>query len=209
MSGPDRSARLVELVGPARLDEVFQAKVRQRRWAVGLVTLGIAGIGVWLMCDMLNLGGWTPLKVAELGLFVLLFTALAFGFTQAFIGFLVLSEGHEPLKITNTLDSATPLASTAIAMPIFNEDASTVFGNIRALYDSLQQRGELENFDFYLLSDSVEPGKVVEEELAWADLCRQTNGFGKIHYRRRRLPVTAKAGTSLIFVDAGGIVIGI
>jgi membrane glycosyltransferase len=204
MSGPDRSARLVELVGPARLDEVFQAKVRQRRWAVGLVTLGIAGIGVWLMCDMLNLGGWTPLKVAELGLFVLLFTALAFGFTQAFIGFLVLSEGHEPLKITNTLDSATPLASTAIAMPIFNEDASTVFGNIRALYDSLQQRGELENFDFYLLSDSVEPGKVVEEELAWADLCRQTNGFGKIHYRRRRLPVNRKSGNIADFCRRWG-----
>src|SRR5246500_2300298 len=204
MSGPDRSARLVELVGPARLDEVFQAKVRQRRWAVGLVTLGIAVIGVWLMCDMLNLGGWSPLKVVELGLFVLLFTALAFGFTQAFIGFLVLAEGHEPLKITNTLDPATPLASTAIAMPIFNEDASTVFSNIRTLYDSLQQRGELENFDFYLLSDSVEPGKVVEEELAWADLCRQTSGFGKIHYRRRRLPVNRKSGNIADFCRRWG-----
>jgi membrane glycosyltransferase len=204
MSGPDRSARLVELVGPGRLDEVFQAKVRQRRWAIGLVTMGIAGIGAWLMSDMLNTGGWTALKAAELGIFVLLFSALAFGFTQAFVGFLVLAEGHEPLKITNTLDPATPLASTAITMPIFNEDAATVFGNIRTLYDSLGQRGELDSFEFYLLSDSIDPDKVVEEELAWADLCRQTNGFGRIHYRRRRLPVNRKSGNIADFCRRWG-----
>jgi membrane glycosyltransferase len=204
MSGPDRSARLVELVGPGRLDEVFQAKVRQRRWAIGLVTLGIAGIGAWLMCDMLNTGGWTALKAAELGIFILLFSALAFGFTQAFVGFLVLAEGHEPLKITNTLDPSTPLASTAITMPIFNEHAATVFGNIRTLYDSLRQRGELESFEFYLLSDSIDPDKVVEEELAWADLCRQTNGFGRIHYRRRRLPVNRKSGNIADFCRRWG-----
>src|ERR1700758_2649218 len=204
MSGPDRSARLVELVGPARLDEVFQAKVRQRRWAVGLVTLGIVGIGVWLMCDMLNLGGWTPLKVAELILFVLLFTALAFGFTQAFIGFLVLAEGHEPLKITNTLDEKTPLASTAVVMPVFNEDVGTVFGNIRTLYRSLQNRGELEMFEFYILSDSTLPERLVEEEVAWADLCRQTNGFGRIHYRRRKVPVNRKSGNIADFCRRWG-----
>jgi len=64
--------------------------------------------------------------VVELGLFVLLFTALAFGFTQAFIGFLVLAEGHEPLKITNTLDPATPWRPLRSLCRFFNEDATTV-----------------------------------------------------------------------------------
>src|SRR6202011_5118114 len=101
----------------------------------------------------------------------------------------VKAEGHESLKITNTLDEDTPLASTAVVMPVYNEHAETVFGNIRSLYDSLQERSELDSFDFYILSDSTDPSKAVEEELSWADICRQTSGFGKIHYRRRRRAV--------------------
>ena len=192
MSGPDRSVRLVELVGAPRLDEVFRRKVRQRRWGVTLVTLGVAAIGLWLFSDILGSTGWSPIKVLELAVFSVLFTTLSFGFTQAFVGFLVLAEGHEPLKITNTLDENTPLASTAVVMPIFNEDVATVFGNIRTLCRSLQKRGELETFEFYILSDSTQPEKLVEEELAWADLCRQTNGFGRIHNRRRKVPVNTR-----------------
>ncbi len=44
------------------------------------------------MLDVVGVGGWTPLKTAEMGLFALLFTSLSFGFTQAFLGFLVLAE---------------------------------------------------------------------------------------------------------------------
>src|SRR5580692_10168027 len=128
MNGNDGSKRLVELVGSATFEEAFQRKVRQRRWGVALVTVGISLIGLWLMVDIVGARGWTPLEVLEVGLFGILFANLAFGFTQAFLGFLVLAEGHEPLKITNTLDQTTPLASTAIVMPVFNEDAETVFG---------------------------------------------------------------------------------
>jgi membrane glycosyltransferase len=204
MSGPGRSVRLVELVGSTRLDEVFRRKVRQRRWGVTLVTVCVAAIGLWLFSDILASTGWNPVKVLELAVFSLLFTTLAFGFTQAFVGFLVLAEGHEPLKITNTLDESTPLASTAVAMPIFNEDVATVFGNIRTLYRSLQKRGELETFEFYILSDSTQPEKLIEEELAWADLCRQTNGFGRIHYRRRKVPVNRKSGNIADFCRRWG-----
>jgi len=204
MSGPGRSARLVELVGSNRLDEVFRRKVRQRRWGVTLVTLGVAAIGFWLFSDILGSTGWSPIKVLELAVFSVLFTTLAFGFTQAFVGFLVLAEGHEPLKITNTLDEKTPLASTAVVMPVFNEDVGTVFGNIRTLYRSLQNRGELEMFEFYILSDSTLPERLVEEEVAWADLCRQTNGFGRIHYRRRKVPVNRKSGNIADFCRRWG-----
>ena len=139
-----------------------------------------------------------------MGLFGLLFTSLSFGFTQAFLGFLVLAEGREPLKITNTLNDRTPLAATAVVMPVYNEDAETVFGNIRAVYDSLRERGELELYDFYILSDSTDPAKAVEEGMAWADLCRQTNGFGKLHYRRRKLPVNRKSGNIADFCRRWG-----
>src|ERR1700736_478753 len=204
MSGPGRSVRLVELVGSTQLGEVFRRKVRQRRWGVTLVTLCVAAIGLWLFSDISGSTGWSPIKVLELVVFSVLFTTLSFGFTQAFVGFLVLAEGHEPLKITNTLDEHTPLASTAVVMPVFNENAETVFGNICALYNSLRERGELDSYDFYILSDSTDPAKAVEEELAWSDICRQTSGFGKIHYRRRKLPVNRKSGNVADFCRRWG-----
>jgi membrane glycosyltransferase len=185
-------------------DAAFKAKVSRRRWAVGLVTLGISLIGVWLLSDLFSAGGWTVLRAASFGLFALLFSTLAFGFTQAFLGFLVLAEGHEPLKISNTLSDDTPLASTAVVMPVYNEPAETVFGNIFSLYQSLRERGELEHFEFYVLSDSTDPAKIVEEELAWADLCRQTGAFGKIHYRRRKMPVNRKSGNIADFCRRWG-----
>src|ERR1700736_2975502 len=204
MSENQKSRKLVELIGSASVKEAFDKKVGQRRWGVALVTLGISLLGFWLLTDIVGARGWTPLEVLEVGLFGILFANLAFGFTQAFLGFLVLAEGHEPLKITNTLDETTPLASTAVVMPVYNEDAETVFGNVQALYRSIQQRHELDSYDFYILSDSTDPAKLVEEELAWADICRQTNGFGKIHYRRRKLPVNRKSGNIADFCRRWG-----
>jgi len=204
MDSNHRNGKLIELVGSPAFEEAFRAKVRRRRWAVALVTLSISLLGFWLMLDVTGSGGWTPLKMAEIGLFALLFTSLSFGFTQAFLGFLVLAEGREPLKITNTLDNSIPLAATAVVMPVYNEDTQTVFGNIRAVYDSLRERGELAPYDFYILSDSTDPAKAVEEGMAWADLCRQTNGFGKIHYRRRKLPVNRKSGNIADFCRRWG-----
>src|SRR5580704_12863718 len=204
MNGNDRSKRFVELVGSGTFEEAFQRKVRQRRWGVALVTVGISVLGLWLMFDIVGARGWTPLEVVETGLFGLLFTSLSFGFSQAFLGYLVLAEGQERLKITNTLDEDTPLASTAVVMPVFNEHAETVFGNICALYNSLRERGELDSYDFYILSDSTDPAKAVEEELAWSDICRQTSGFGKIHYRRRKLPVNRKSGNVADFCRRWG-----
>ena len=204
MSENQRSGKLVGLIGSETAQEAFQKKIGQRRWGVALVTLGISLLGLWLMIDIVGARGWTPLEVLDVGLFGVLFASLAFGFTQAFLGFLVLAEGQEPLKITNTLDEATPLASTAVVMPVFNEDAETVFGNVQALYQSVQQRHELDSYDFYILSDSTDPAKAVEEELAWSDVCRQTNGFGKIHYRRRKLPVNRKSGNIADFCRRWG-----
>src|SRR5271165_4659530 len=204
MNGNDKNETIVELAESAASEEAFRVKVRRRRWAVALITLGTSLLGFWLMLDVVGVGGWTPLKMAEMGLFALLFTSLSFGFTQAFLGFLVLAERREPLKITNTLDNSVPLAATAVVMPVYNEDTQTVFGNIWAVYDSLQERGELAPYDFYILSDSTDPARAVEEGMAWADLCRQTNGFGKIHYRRRKVPVNRKSGNIADFCRRWG-----
>src|SRR5271165_6357555 len=204
MNGNDKNETIVELAESAASEEAFRVKVRRRRWAVALITLGTSLLGFWLMLDVVGVGGWTPLKMAEMGLFALLFTSLSFGFTQAFLGFLVLAERREPLKITNTLDNSVPLAATAVVMPVYNEDTQSVFGNLRAVYESLDRRGELAEYEFFILSDSTDPDKAVEEGMAWADLCRATNGFGKINYRRRKLLVNRKSGNIADFCRRWG-----
>ena len=111
------------------------------------------------------------------------------GIYSAFLGFLVLAERREPLKITNTLDISVPLAATAVVMPVYNEDTQTVFGNIRAVYDSLQERGELAPYDFFILSDSTDPARAVEEGMAWADLCRRLKFLAAAHVPKNRSEV--------------------
>jgi membrane glycosyltransferase len=202
--GGNKAARLVQLAGSGSLEQAFENKVRGRRSAVLMVTAGLSLLGLWLLSDIYAAEGWTPLRALSFALFALLFTGLAFGFTQAFLGFLALADGNEPLKITNTLDPSTPLASTAVVIPVFNEDPGTVFGNLRALYESLRQRGEVDAFEFYILSDSTDPSRAVVEELAWVDLCRQADGFGRIHYRRRKLPVNRKSGNVADFCRRWG-----
>ena len=50
-----------------------------------------------------------------------------------------------------------PQARTAIVMPICNEDVARVFAGLRATYESLARTGELDHFDFFVLSDSSDP----------------------------------------------------
>ena len=52
-----------------------------------------------------------------------------------------------------------PLASTAIVMPVFNEDVSRVFEGLRVVYRSVQETKKLEHFDFFILSDSNQPNQ--------------------------------------------------
>ena len=51
-----------------------------------------------------------------------------------------------------------------------------------------------QHFDFFILSDSNDPNKWIEEEMAWAELCKQVNGFGRIFYRKRKITVNRKSG---------------
>ena len=95
------------------------------------------------------------------------------------------------------------LASTAIILPIFNEDVSRVFEGLRIVIRSVQATGRIEHFDFFILSDSDRPQQWIQEEVAWAELCKQVDGFGNIFYRKRRQAINKKAGNVADFCAAG------
>jgi membrane glycosyltransferase len=72
------------------------------------------------------------------------------------------------------------------------------------MYESLQKTGLGDTFDFFILSDSNEVNNWVAEEKAWLELCRQTQGFGRIFYRKRRVPQHHKSGNVADFCRRWG-----
>ena len=137
------------------------------------------------------------LQTSILLLFGILFCWVSAGFWTALMGFLELLTGHDKYRISGASAGNEPIevgARTALVMPICNEDVPRVFAGLRATFESVAATGDLERFDFFVLSDTNETDIAVAEQQAWLDVCRETGGFGKIFYRRRRRRVKRKSG---------------
>lgn len=162
---------------------------------VGLGTV----LGAWLLYIYLGQDGLRKSEIAMLAVFVPLYYQLNNGFWTALVGVWLMNRPKsDPLDLWRSLtaeDYNAPLnASTAIIMPIYNEDVTRVFEGLRAIFLSIQETGKLEHFDFFILSDSDDTNKWIEEEVGWLELCRQLTAFGKIFYRKRRKPINRKSG---------------
>ena len=107
-------------------------------------------------------------------------------------------------QLKNYRDQKIDGTSTAIVFPIYNEDVVRVYEGLRAIYESLEKTGQLERFDFFVLSDSTDPDKWVEEERRWFDLIRELDALGKIYYRRRLDNEGRKSGNIRDFLNAWG-----
>lgn len=165
------------------------------------------GLAVVPMFRILSQQGGDLLDVAEFVVFVLLLSQVVFGFTLALTGYWVLRSGGDPTGINQTLAPETmpeELPATAIVMPIFNEDVGRVFKGLRVMYESLQKTGRAEVFDFFILSDSSDPNVWTAEEMAWLELCKQVQGFGRIFYRNRRVALHQKSGNIADFCRRWG-----
>ncbi|MBL9199204.1 MAG: glucans biosynthesis glucosyltransferase MdoH [Opitutaceae bacterium] len=181
-------------------------RLNRRRTLFFTVIFAFTAVATWFMADLLWQDGLSGIEIMLLGLFVILFAHIAAGFCTALVGFYVLNRGGDSARIVRTLapDEDAPLGSTAIVMPVFNEDVSRVFEGLRVVFRSLQETRKLEHFDFFVLSDSNQPGQWVREEVAWLELCKQVGGFGKIFYRKRRHAINKKAGNIADFLRRWG-----
>jgi membrane glycosyltransferase len=181
-------------------------RLNRRRFLFFSSIFVLTSLATWFIADLLWTDGLTGLEVALLALFVVLFALIATGFCSALIGFYVINRGGDSCRIAATLPPGgdPPLASTAVVMPIYNEDVSRVFEGLRVIYRSVQATGKLEHFDFFVLSDSNQPNQWIQEEVAWAELCKQVEGFGRIFYRKRRQAINKKAGNVADFLRRWG-----
>jgi membrane glycosyltransferase len=168
----------------------------------------LTGLGTWVLLDILWRGGLTGIEIALVALFVPLFGMVAIGFIQAVCGFFILLRRADPYCISRTLPPEPPptaaLPATSIVIPIHNENVSRVYEGLRTIYLDLVRAGRIERFDFFILSDSNNPNKWIEEEVAWIDLCKQVKGFGRIFYRKRMVNLNRKSGNISDFLRRWG-----
>ncbi|WP_257457948.1 glucans biosynthesis glucosyltransferase MdoH [Archangium lipolyticum] len=178
----------------------------RRACVLGLTALSTLA-AAWEMLRLLSVKGHTPPELLMAGLFILCFAWISLSFWAAVAGFIQLALGRRlpGLRWPDAREEAAPLKRrTAVVMPIHNEDPASVFANVQATYESVAATGQLESFDFYVLSDSTRAEAWVAEELAWADLCRRVGGQGRIFYRRRSDNTGKKAGNLADFCERWG-----
>jgi membrane glycosyltransferase len=177
----------------------------RRRFLLLLLVLIPTVIASEFMVQVLPYHGATWVETAIVLFFGLLFGWISIGFWTALLGFVVLARGRDRFAITSlaATDADTPDVAppadrahprTAIIMPICAEPVERVFAGLRAIHRSLERAGVLADFDFFVLSDTAEPSAAVAEETAWLDWCRETNGFDRIFYRRRKARIARKSG---------------
>jgi membrane glycosyltransferase len=188
-------------------EQLSKARLNRRRFVFFSSVFVLTSLATWFVADLYwRDAGLDSLEVILLALFVPLFAHIAVGFCTAFAGFYVINRGGDSSRMSvKTEGAGAPrLASTAIVMPVFNEDVSRVFEGLRVVFKSVQDAGGADNFDFFVLSDSNQPNQWIREEVAWAELCKQVGGFGKIFYRKRRQAINKKAGNVADFLRRWG-----
>ena len=166
----------------------------------------LAGVVSLLFADLLSRTGWSDSRTVLLALFIILFFLASVGCMHGIYGFILRVSGDR-LRITNMGNyRAADISgvSTAIVFPVYNENVTRVYEGLRATFESLQKTGEIEHFDFFILSDSTDPDKWVEEERCWFELIRELDALGKIYYRRRLDNEGRKSGNIRDFLNAWG-----
>lgn len=157
-----------------------------------LFVLGVTGIlsvyGIREMVGVLTTNTVTALQWVFLILFSINFIWIAFAFSQALLGFLVLLK---PRLIKQ--QETEPPFKTAILLPVYNEDPVRVRAAIEAMRSDLTARAP-GRYAFFILSDTNRADAWIAEEQTFMDLV-DTSGQGcPVYYRRRHQNKERKAG---------------
>lgn len=160
----------------------------------------------WL-ADLFWASGLHRAHILLLTLFFVLNAMLVVGAFHALLGGIIRLRGRwAGVRITGLADSAPAclLNRYAIVIPVYGEDPVRVGARMESIYRSLERTGQLESFDFFILSDTRHVDGWIDEEIAWTNLCRKLGGFGRIYYRRRESNDNRKAGNISDFIRQWG-----
>ncbi|GGJ97652.1 glucans biosynthesis glucosyltransferase H [Luteimonas terricola] len=176
-----------------------------RRFAViggaALLTL----IATYQMWWLLRGDGIDPLEGTLLLLFVALFAWIVQAFVGAIAGFVLLLQ-RRPLRMGMSAHGPLPALSTrtALLMPIYNEDPERLVAGLQAMHESLAATGQLDRFDFFVLSDTRRPDIQAAEAAAFAALRERLGAEARVYYRLREDNSERKAGNIADWVRRWG-----
>lgn len=130
------------------------------------------------------------------GVLIFVTTAwLAWGASLSFVGLW-------PMRAKPVPDLQGPPPSLVILMPICNEDPVSTFARIAAMDRSIRDAGL--TADIAILSDTRDEAAALRERHVYVRLLTQTNGAGRIFYRRRSDNRGRKAGNIEEFIRSSG-----
>jgi len=180
-----------------------------RRIVYALLTIITAISGVYMMYDILSANGITMLEAVILILFAISFCWISTAFWSAVFGFALLMLRLDPLTlkpIDNFYDDALPITTrTAVVMPIYNEDTHRVIAGFEATLNSLVATGEIEHFDFFMLSDTTKLDIAQRERNQWKQFTDRIGDLSKqTFYRRREKNLHRKVGNIAEFLQRWG-----
>ncbi len=179
-----------------------------RRVLLLILVVATAALGATLVIQVISARGPEFLKYLFLPAFVLLIAWAALSFWSGVFGFVlgVLRLHPVSLRRQGPADGPVPTLSarTAILVPVYNEDPADVFARLSAVYQSLENTGCLDSFDFFVLSDTTNDGIAHQERAAWTATRRELAAEGRLFYRRRAANTGKKAGNIAEWVDTRG-----
>ncbi|MFH1094023.1 MAG: glucans biosynthesis glucosyltransferase MdoH [Candidatus Omnitrophota bacterium] len=161
-------------------------------FSIVLISTAIGTLSIKTILSPKNISviEWTIIVI-----FTFLFGWIAMNFWTIVFGFFIsLGKKDKLIEIPSAPRPIPENLKVALIMPVHNEEVPCIFAALRAMYDTIKEADVLSHFDIYILSDSTSKAHGIAEEIYWARLCKDVDGFGKIFYRRRKLRIHKKSG---------------
>ncbi|PXX91085.1 glucans biosynthesis glucosyltransferase MdoH [Marinobacter vulgaris] len=179
-----------------------------RRLLLTVFVVGQTLVACYFLLWVLPYHGGTLVELGLLVLFALLYMWIAVGFWTGLFGFVLRLIGGDRYSLlkrhAGAALEATPLAPTAIIMPVYHEPVYWTLCGLKAVYQDLERSGHLDQFEFHILSDSRDPNVWLEEQAIWYQLCQELGAEGRLFYRRRRVNLNFKSGNVADFLRRWG-----
>jgi membrane glycosyltransferase len=176
----------------------------RQRWSVILarlvlfvITGAITAYGVYQMLNAVRFADMTFLQGLMIAFFAVTLNWIALAAGASIVGLLKWRERNPPA------DFSTDGVRTALVMPIYNEDPTTVVAALQAMAESLKSAGSTEHFEMVLLSDSQNADAWVRETIVLERLRASVPDI-PVWYRRRWQNIARKSGNVEDFVEKWG-----